>query len=546
MMPAECGPNRNSHTNERRKVSVMNDQNRRDFLFTTAAMAAAAVTHDAWTSSAHAESAASSEWDYRTTKETAAALQARKISAAELTDRVIARIEKLDQKLNAVVMRDFDRAREAAKAADAALGRGEQRPLLGVPMVVKESFNVAGLPTTWGIPAFKGWTPQEDAVAITRLKAAGAVILGKTNVPINLQDWQSYNDIYGTTNNPWDLGRTPGGSSGGSAAALAAGFGPLSLGSDIGGSLRVPAHYCGVYGHKPTHDLVPMRGHTPPGVAAIPRDIDLAVVGPMARTAADLALGLDVLAGPDEARDGVAYRLALPAPRHEDLKSFRVLVVDTHPLLPTAASVRTALDRLGDRLGKAGAKVGRESPLLPGLAEEARLYMGLLLAFVSATWPPEQIELVKGALATLPPGDTGLGADRIRGALMTHREWRAADGARAKLQQKWAELFREWDVVLCPPIATPAFPHDHSTPEYARHIDIDGKDYPYQDQLVWPGVATVPGLPATAAPIDHSDTGLPIGVQIVGPYLEDRTPIAFAALMEREFGGFAPPPGYTG
>jgi amidase len=524
----------------------MKDQSRRNFMITTGAAAAGAVAREEWMSRALADPAPGPEWDYRTSKEIAAALRARKFSAAELTEHVITRIEKLDPKLNAVVVHDFERGREAAKAADAALARGEARPLLGIPMVVKESFNVAGLPTTWGNPAFKGWMPQEDAVAITRLKAAGAVILGKTNVPIHLQDWQSYNDIYGTTNNPWDLGRTPGGSSGGSAAALAAGFGPLSLGSDIAGSLRVPAHYCGVYAHKPTLDLVPNRGHTPPGARALPRHIDLAVVGPMARTASDLALALDLLAGPDEARDGVAYRLALPAPRHDDLKSFRVLVVDTHPLLPTASSVRTALDRLAERLGKAGAKVGRDSPLLPDLADGARLYMRLLLGVVSAPWPPEQVKLVASAAAMLAPDDKSLSAERLRGALMSHREWMAADAARAGLQQKWAELFREWDVVLCPPIATPAYPHDHSMPDWARHIEIDGKEYPYQDQLVWPGVATVPGLPATAAPIDHTETGLPIGVQIIGPYLEDRTPIAFAELMEREFGGFVPPPGYTG
>ena len=173
---------------------------------------------------------------------------------------------------------------EAARAADAALARGEQRPLLGMPMTVKESFNVAGLPTTWGIPAQKDFVPAEDALSISRVKAAGGVILGKTNVPLGLGDWQSYNEIYGTTNNPLDLGRTPGGSSGGSAAALAAGYGPLSLGSDIGGSLRVPAFHCGVYAHKPTFDLVPPRGHTPPPLPPLPLDRDLAVVGPMART----------------------------------------------------------------------------------------------------------------------------------------------------------------------------------------------------------------------------------------------------------------------
>lgn|SRR6266852_4047194 len=336
----------------------MINQSRRDFLKATTAVAfTTAIGKDGLTRRAFAQqtgSIAISEWDYRTTKELLEALQGRKISAVELTDRVIARIEALDPRINAVVVRDFDRAREAAKGADAALSRGERRALLGVPMVVKESFNVAGLPTTWGIPTFKGWTPKEDAVAVTRLKSAGAIVLGKTNVPLVLGDWQSYNDIYGTTNNPWDAGRTPGGSSGGSAAALAAGFGPLSLGSDIGGSLRAPAHYCGVCAHKPTLGLVPLRGAGPPGTPAFPRESDLAVAGPMARSAADLTLGLDVLAGPDEARAGIAYRLALPAARHQELKNFRVLVIDTHPLLPTATTMRSALDRLSQRLVKAG------------------------------------------------------------------------------------------------------------------------------------------------------------------------------------------------
>jgi amidase len=528
----------------------MKDQSRRDLLMMTGAVAVAgAFSRDAWTRRAFAQkpgSVAGSEWDYRTTRELVEALQARKISAVELADHVIARIEALDPRLNAVVVRDFDRAREAAKVADAALARGERRPLLGIPMVIKESFNVAGLPTTWGIPTSKNWTAKEDAVTVARLKAAGAVILGKTNVPISLGDWQSYNDIYGTTNNPWDLGRTPGGSSGGSAAALAAGFGSLSLGSDIGGSLRVPAHYCGVYAHKPTLNLVPLRGQTPPGAPPLPQESDLAVAGPMARSAVDLALALDVIAGPDEARAGIGYRLALPAPRHEELKSFRVLVVDTHPLLPTAATVHGALDRLSQRLVKAGVRVGHESPLLPDLADSARLYMRLLLPAFSASWPLDQYKQAQGAAEALKPDDKSLAAERSRGAVLSHRDWVAASRARTGLQQRWSELFREWDVVLCPPMPTPAFPHDHSMPASTRRIDIDGKEYPYFDQLVWPEIATTPGLPATAVPIDRSETGLPIGVQIVGPYLEDRTTIAFAELIEREFGGFVPPPGYAG
>jgi len=480
---------------------------------------------------------------YGTATELVEALQARKISALELTDHVIARIEKLDGKLNAVVVRDFDRGRAAAKAADAALARGERRPLLGVPMVVKESFDVAGLPTTWGVAQFRNWMPEEDALIIARVKAAGAVILGKTNVPVLLGDWQSYNDIYGATSNPWDPTRTPGGSSGGSSAALAAGFGPLSLGSDIGGSLRTPAHYCGIYAHKPTLALVPMRGHFVPG--SVPRENGLSVVGPMARSAADLAVALEVTAAPDETREGIAYRLALPAPRHQDLKAFRVLLIDEHPLLPTAGTVRAAFERLAQQLGKAGVKVGRTSPLLPDLAASGRLYMRLLMTALAVRWPPEGYEQALAKAKALKPDDMSLAAEGDRGAVSSYREWAQADAARVKLQQQWSALFREWDVVICPPMPTPAFPNDRVTPIPERHISIDGKDYPYFDQMVWPGVASTPGLPATAAPIGLSDTGLPIGVQIVGPYLEDRTPLVFAELMEREFGGFVPPPGYA-
>src|ERR1700722_8219937 len=230
------------------------------------------------TSSSHAHA----HWAYRSAGELAQSLVNKEISALELADQFIARIEALDGDLNAVPVRDFARAREAAGQADAALARGERRPLLGVPVTIKESYNIAGLPTTWGIPAARDFVPQEDALAVARLKSAGAVILGKTNVPLVLGDWQSYNDIYGATNNPWDKTRTPGGSSGGSSAALAAGFGPLSLGSDIGGSLRVPAHFCGVAAHKPTYRLVASRGHLPPRVPDWLTGRDLAVIGPMA------------------------------------------------------------------------------------------------------------------------------------------------------------------------------------------------------------------------------------------------------------------------
>jgi amidase len=247
---------------------------------------------------------AKSEWSFKTAVELSAALAAKKVSAVELAQDAIGRIERHDAKINAVCVRDFERGLLAARTADTERARGVTKPLLGIPMTVKESYNVAGLATTWGIPAQKDFKATEDALSISRVKDAGGVILGKTNVPLGLGDWQSYNDIYGTTNNPFDLGRTPGGSSGGSSAALAAGYGALSLGSDIGGSLRVPAFHCGIYAHKPTFGLVATRGHTPPPLPPLPFDRDLSVIGPMARGAADLSLLLDAIAGPDPLEAG--------------------------------------------------------------------------------------------------------------------------------------------------------------------------------------------------------------------------------------------------
>src|SRR5258708_9150001 len=232
-----------------------------------------------------------------------------------------------------------------------------------------------------GLPAQKDFIPPEDALSIARVKEAGGVILGKTNVPLGLGDWQSYNEIYGTTNNPFDLARTPGGSSGGASAALAAGYGPLSLGSDIGGSLRVPAFHCGVYAHKPTFALVPSRGHTPPPFPPLPLDRDLAVIGPMARGAADLTLLLDTIARPDPLEAGKAYKLALPPPRHGDSKNFRLLLLDTDPVMRTDAAVRASVDQLAASLGKAGVKGERSSPLLPDFAASTRLYMRMLMSF---------------------------------------------------------------------------------------------------------------------------------------------------------------------
>jgi amidase len=485
---------------------------------------------------------AKSQWSFKSATELSAALAAKKISAVELAQDAIGRIERHDGKINAICVRDFSRALEAARAADTARARGETKPLLGLPVTVKESYNVAGLPTTWGFAPQKDFKPPEDALTISRVKEAGGVILGKTNVPVGLGDWQSYNEIYGTTNNPYDLGRTPGGSSGGSSAALAAGYGPLSLGSDIGGSLRVPAFHCGVYAHKPTFAMVPSRGHTPPPFPPLPFDRDLSVIGPMARSAADLSLLLDVIAGPDPLEAGKAYKLALPPPRHSELKNFRMLLIDTDPVMPTDKTVRGAIEKLAANLAKSGVSIERNSRLLPDFAASSRLYMRMLMSFLGASFLPENYAGAQAAAAQLAPDDVSLGAERLRGIALSHRDWVVADNGRARLRAQWRELFKTFDAVICPVMPTPAYPHDHSPEQETRRVNIDGKDYVYPDQLSWPGIATLPGLPATAIPIGLSPQGLPVGVQIVGPWLEDRTPLKLAELIEREFGGFVPPP----
>jgi len=432
----------------------------------------------------------------------AAALAARTVSSVELFDAAVQRIEQLDGPINAVVVRDFDRAHDAAKAADAALARGERHRLLGVPMTVKEAHNVAGLPTTWGIESFRDWIAPADSTGVARLKAAGAVIVGKTNVPPNLADWQSANPVYGRTNNPRDLARSPGGSSGGSAAALAAGMVPLEFGSDIGGSIRVPAAFCGVYGHKPSYELIPQRGHAPPGFDGA--SIALNVVGPMARSAGDLALALDVLAGPD-GEDVKGYRVVLPAPRHTRLADYRVLVLGDHPLAAVEEDISAALEQLAVQLGRAGSRVSRQSDLLPDLAAAHGVYLTLLLTAMSRGAPPAA-------------------------NLIDAHAWLNALDAQLSFRRRWATQFETFDVVLAPVLGVVAF--EHTTAEWPeRQFTINGRQTAFGDQLVWPGMATLANLPATSVPIGADSRGLPIGVQVIGPYLEDRSTIAFAGLI---------------
>jgi amidase len=442
--------------------------------------------------------------------EMAAALADRTVSAVELFEAAVDHIERLDGPINAVVVRDFERAKETAKAADEALARGERRPLLGVPMTVKEAFNVAGLPTTWGSEQFKDWIAPTDATAVARLKAAGVVIVGKTNVPPFLADWQSANPVYGRTNHPLDHRRVPGGSSGGSAAALATGMVPLEFGSDIGGSIRVPSAFCGVYGHKPSYNLVPQRGHAPPGVDGVGPPLN--VVGPMARSVDDLILALNVTAGPAD-EEATGYRVELPPARHAALKDFRVLMIEAHPIAKVDREIQAALDRLAARLEGAGVRVARESNLLPDLAATFGLYQGILMTAMSRGGPPPD-----------------LGAPE----LMNAHAWMNALDGQLVVRRQWGALFEAFDVVIAPVMGVVAFEHQVSAGpgDFAgrTHV-IDGEVTPYAAQLAWPGMATLANLPATAVPIGATKSGLPIGAQIIGPYLEDRTTLAFAGLL---------------
>jgi amidase len=472
--------------------------------------------------------------------ELARKIRAREVSSRELTDHFIERIERYDGAVNAVVVRDFAGARAAADAADAALAAGRDLgPLHGLPMTIKESYDIAGLPTTWGMPEFRGNVAATDAEAVRRLKNAGAHFLGKTNVPVQLADFQSFNEIYGTTNNPWGLGRTPGGSSGGSAAALAAGFTSLDSGSDIGGSIRNPAHFCGVYGHKPTWGIVPPQGHALPGMLAVP---DLAVVGPLARSAEDLALALDILAGPDPLH-APGWKLELPRPAKTRLADYRIAVWPTDEHAPVSAEIADRAQAIADRLAQLGATVSDTARPDIDIGRSFDTYQYLLWGIMQAGAPEEQFQAMLAQAATLDPNDRSLDAMALRGGVQHHRDWVGHNNDREALRYAWRAFFRDWDILICPQMATTAFPHDHGG-YFERSLAVDNDVQPYFQQVFWAGVITGPYLPSTVFPTGPSRDGLPIGLQAVSAEFNDYTCIDFARLLAEEFGGFTPPPGY--
>lgn len=422
--------------------------------------------------------------------ELAGQIAAGQLSAVEAVDAAIARIERLDETLNAVVVRDFDRARDAAKQLEK---RSEKGPLHGVPMTVKESYNIAGLKTTWGFEHARDFVASEDAHHVKQLKAAGAIILGKTNVPVALADVQSVNPIYGMTMNPHDVERTCGGSSGGSAAALASGMVPLEFGSDIGGSIRTPAHFCGVMGLKPTYGAITIDGHYFPGAeGAAPV---LSMTGPMAREAGDLALGLDLTA-----------RFPLPRARHNSFKGVRILVIDDVSVAALDAPVGAALRAAADAAADAGAIVDHRSDLIPDRVAMQADYIKMLNIAISGRMPPDGAPVV------------------------TAPEWFGLLDKQAVTTRQWEQVFDDYDAIFAPVFGTTAFPHDHEPDMRKRTLMINGRAEPFVPQLSWIAMATYPGMPSVSVPVGGHE-GLPIGIQVITPHWQDHSAIALAGLI---------------
>ena len=466
------------------------------------------------------------------------AIRNKTISATEMLEYFLNRVDKYNPALNAVVVEDFERAREVSKEADRALSQGKVwGPLHGVPITLKESYEVAGLLTTRGNPMWKDNWASQDALPVTRLKKLGVNIFGKTNVPYNLADTQSYNDIYGTTNNPWDLQRTPGGSSGGSAVTLAAGMTGLDSGSDIGGSIRNPAHFCGVFGHKPTWGLLPPRGHAAPGVLA---QSDLTVIGPLARSAADLEVATLAMAGPDEIQSA-GYKLALQSCPHHTLAGFRVAVWRNDERAPVTEETCRRIDAVAQAVLDAGGTVDYEARPDIDIDDAHENYAALLAAVMTSRNSDDDYKTLQSKLKT--PEISGAQKVQLKYQLASYRDYALANEVRTKSRWAWYEFFKSLDVMIMPVMTRPAFKHDHR-PFQERTLQIDNQTRSYFDSLFWAGPAINNYLPSTVIPTGTVGEGLPIGIQIIGPEYGDLKTIGCAKLLEAAGFGFVPPPGY--
>ncbi|WP_169514481.1 amidase family protein [Actinokineospora enzanensis] len=452
-------------------------------------------------------------------------LAAGELSSTELLEHHLELVRARNPAVNAVVALDETRARAAARRADDAHARGESLgPLHGLPMTVKDVFETAGLVTTAGSADLAAHVPATDAEAVARLRAAGAVIFGKTNVPPYAGDLETASEPYGLTRNPWDPTRTPGGSSGGSAAALAAGLTPLELGSDIAGSIRLPSHFCGVYGHLPTFGAVPTRGHIPGAPGSLATS-PLGVVGPMGLSPGDLALTLSVLVGRDLA---CVPGGALPPAGDCRLKGLRIAVWLDNPIVRTSREVKDVLRGLVDQLSDLGAMIDRRPRPPRPFYEAYETYFDLLLGVMSSDFPePTFRRLTRIATAARPDDDRPV-VRLARAVAQPFRQWRAAEERRARIAAAWESLFDDIDLVLTPVAPTTARPHQTDVPPLARELVIDGRPTPYFGQVVWATLASSARLPATVVPVGASGEGLPIGAQLIGPRWSDLTLLTLA------------------
>ncbi len=470
------------------------------------------------------------DWGLRSATELASAVRAREMSALELVDHVLTRVGALNPELNAIVTIDAERARaEARRLDDALLTDGPVGALHGLPITVKDTLETAGMRTTAGTERLADHIPDVDSDVVALVKQQGAIVFGKTNVPPFAEDHQTYNSLFGTTNNPWGTSLTPGGSSGGAAAAVSTGMTAFEIGSDIGNSIRSPASHCGVFGHKPTFGLVSMRGHIPPmpgGLQA--RDIE--VVGPLARAAEDIELLLPILASrsPDN----------FSAPRSGSLEGYRIAAWFDDPDHPTAPETRDVLERAVDELRRAGAKIDDAARPAFSMREARAVFNALIVGALSPNLSEEET-----AFAEIHRDDPGPAGRFARNVSMTHREWLAYDERRQQLRARWDEFFRDFDALLCPCNPVPPFEHDQPAKvDMERTVQIGGHAFRYFDQSVWAGLGGVAYLPGTAAPIGRTPEGLPVGMQIVGPYGEDMTCIDLARRITEIVGGYEPPP----
>lgn len=479
---------------------------------------------------------------FASSTELLALLRARHISSVELLNLYLNRMEQYNPQLNAVVTLDSREARLAAQAADARRVVGDDRPLLGLPLTLKDAIDVKGLPTTAGLRRRRDQRADNDAPLVARLRDAGAVIMGKTNVPSYVGDWQTNNPIFGRSNNPWDLTRTPGGSTGGGAAALAAGLTPLEFGSDIGGSIRIPAAFCGLYGHRPSETAVPRSGHWPGSASPNPAAL-LNVMGPLARSAADLQLALDVISGPEIGED-VAWRLALAPARHERLADYRIAILPPISWLPVQAEISMAVSTLASNLSDLGATVEETQPdVLQDMHAYHIDYRRMLAVMFSFNAEHDFDRRRRQSEEALERGDEFTRA-WARALVMSAHDLMDLLARREIYRASFRQFFDQWDVLLMPAAPVVAFPHRRG--EEDGPLVIDSARVPYNHLSVHAGVATLCGQPSTAFPAGRTAIGLPIGLQALGPYLEDRTPLRFTELLAAEFGGFLPPAGYRG